>query len=301
MHKRIDIRRVVRHALVALLTLVPCAAQAQKYAVANAENEPVTPFKIAPNLYYVGGTYAASYLFTSPSGHILLDVGFMESAPQVLASIKALGFNPRDVRILLNSHAHFDHAGGLAALKAASGARLFASAGDAKQLREGGLDDYGLFDKGLFPPVVVDSIIPNGSIVKLGGWQLKAVITPAHTRGCTNWTTTVETDGKPLGAVFMCSASVPGYKLVGNRGYPNIVSDYERLFPALRALRCDYFFGSHPSFFSMTEKAAKLRANPSGANPFIDPADCRQWIDENDKAFRDQVTREKAAQAKPNG
>jgi metallo-beta-lactamase class B len=226
---------------------------------------------------------------------VLLDGGFMENAPQVLASIKTLGFEPRDVKIIINSHAHFDHAGALAALKAATGAKLFASAADAKLLRDGGLDDYGFFDRFTFPPVVADSIIPNGSVVKLGGWRLTAVITPGHTRGCTNWTTTIPTGGKALGAVFMCSASVPGYKLVGNKGYPEIIRDYERLFPALRALRCEYFFGSHPSFFDLTAKAAKLRANPGGPNPFIDPTGCRRWIDDNEKAFRDQVARERKA------
>jgi metallo-beta-lactamase class B len=212
-----------------------------------------------------------------------------------IASIEAVGFDPRDVKILINNHAHFDHAGGLGAVKAATGAKLFASAADAKQMSDSGRDDYGLFDTGLFPPVVADSILANGVTVALGGWRLKAVVTPGHTRGCTNWTTTIETGGEPLGAVFMCSASVPGYKLVGNKGYPNIIADYEKVFPALRGLRCDYFFGSHPSFFRLTEKAAKLRANPNGANPFVDPAGCRRWIDDNDNAFRDQVARERAA------
>jgi metallo-beta-lactamase class B len=282
-----------------MCAVAPSTASGQGDANPHPNNRPVTPFKIAPGLYYVGASDVTSYLFTSPSGHILLDGGYPENGPQIVANIKTLGFDLKDVKILLNSHAHFDHAGGLAAIKAATGAKLFVSAGDAQQFRDGGRDNYGLFDKGLFPPVTPDSVIVNGSKVRLGNWTLTAAVTPGHTHGCTNWTTTLESAGKPVNAVFMCSASVPGYTLVGNKGYPNIVADYEKLFPALRALPCQFFLASHAGFFDLEAKAAKLRADPNGPNPFIDPAGCQRWIDTNERAFKAQVARERNAAPKP--
>ena len=261
----------------------------------HPNNKGIAPFRITPNLYYVGFSDVTSYLFTSPAGDILLDGGYPENAPQILANIRTLGFDPKDVKLLINSHAHFDHAGGLAELKKATGAKLFASAADARQLQDGGRDDYGLYDTGLFPAVTVDSVIPNGGIVRLGGWALKAVVTPPHTRGCTNWVTTAESGGKPVDAVFMCGASVPGYRLVGNKGYPTLIADYEKLFPALRALPCQFFFAAHAGFFDVQAKAEQLRAHPNGPNPFIDPAGCRRWIDANERAFKAQVAKESAA------
>jgi metallo-beta-lactamase class B len=296
-HLGFGVRTMVVTAI-AMSAALSRVAVAQKDANPHPGNRPVAPFRIAPNLYYVGLSDVTSYLFTSPGGDILLDGGYPENAPRILENIKTLGFNPKDVKILINSHAHFDHAGGLAELKKATGAKLFASAEDAKQLREGGRDNYGLFDKGPMPAVVADSLIANGALVRLGGWTLRAAITPAHTRGCTNWVTTVESEGKPVDAVFMCGASVPGYTLVGNKGYPTIVQDYEKLFPSLRALPCQFFFAAHAGFFDVEAKAAKLRANASGPNPFIDPAGCRQWIDANERAFKAQVAKERGA-AKP--
>jgi metallo-beta-lactamase class B len=276
-----------------IAALVARGALAQ--ANSHPGNKPVAPFRIAPNLYYVGFSDVTSYLFTSTSGDILLDGGYPENAPRIIANIEALGFNPRDVKILLNSHAHFDHAGGLAELKRATGAKLFASDADAKQLRDGGRDDYGLYETGLFPAVVADSTISNGDVVRLGGWTLKAAVTPPHTRGCTNWVTTVQSAGKPVDAVFMCGASVPGYTLVGNKGYPTINADNEKLFPALRALPCQFFFAAHAGFFGLETKAAKLAANSGGTNPFVDPSGCRRWIDANERAFKAQVAKESAA------
>jgi metallo-beta-lactamase class B len=287
-----ELMKLVRkrlRAAVLLAAVLPALSAAQ---TSRPGNGPVTPFKIAANLYYVGAEDVTSYLFTSPNGHILLDGGYPENAPEILANIKTLGFDPKDVKILLNSHAHFDHAGGIAAIKTATGAKLYASAPDAKQLRDGGRDDYGLFDKGLFPAVVADSVIANNGVVRLGGWTLKAAITPAHTRGCTNWVTTIQSGGKPVDAVFMCGASVPGYTLVGNKGYPTIIADYEKLFPALRALPCQFFLAAHAGFFDLETKAEKLRAHPNGSNPFIDPAGCRAWIDRNERAFKAQVAKE---------
>ncbi len=275
------------------LAIAPALAGAQQFDAARiAWNGPMTPFRIAPNLYYVGAADVTAYLFTSPRGHILLDGGLPETGPRILANIRTLGFNPRDVKILINSHAHFDHAGGLAEIKQATGAKMFTSAADARQLAAGGVDDYGLFDSGKFPAVITDSILGDGSIVALGDWKLRAVITPGHTRGCTTWTTSVPVNGRSVGAVFMCGASVPGYKLVGNKGYPTIIDDYERTFARLRTLDCTIFLAAHGSFFDLKGKAPLAKGDPS---LFVDPKRCAGWITSNERAFKAQVARERSA------
>jgi metallo-beta-lactamase class B len=109
--------------------------------VSRSWNQPVEPFRIIGNIYYVGATDITSYLIATPKGHIVIDGGFVETAPMILANIRKLGFKPEDVKILLSSHAHYDHAGGLAELKRASGATFYASRGDLPQHARGGLDD----------------------------------------------------------------------------------------------------------------------------------------------------------------
>src|SRR5437764_4594529 len=133
-----------------------------------AANQPVEPFRIAGNLYYVGTNEIASYLLTSPAGHVLIDTAFVESAPQILANIGKLGFRPADVKILLNTQAHFDHAGGFAELKRVSGASLQVMEGDAEQIAAGGLHDFAFGDKYPFPAVKPDKVLHDGAVIALG-------------------------------------------------------------------------------------------------------------------------------------
>ena len=277
-------------ALTAVLFLLGFSgiAAAQPDSAYRAMNRPVAPFRIADNLYYVGASDVTVFLFTTPAGDILLDGGFAETAPQVLANIRRLGFDPRDVRLLLGSHAHFDHAGGFAALRRATGAKLVAMQQDVPLLLSGGRDDWdGFSSKTRFDPIRPDSIIHDGAVIQLGGTKLVAHVTPGHTPGCTTWTTTLSSGGRRRSAVFMCSLSVPGYKLVGNSGYPTIASDYVRAFNTVRALPCEFFFGSHGSFFDLTRKSAEWRAHPGAdPNPFIDPAGCAAYVNQSEAAFR---------------
>jgi metallo-beta-lactamase class B len=289
---------VRRRALLAALAIVGAArttACAQSDSASRSWNQPVTPFRVAGNIYYVGASDVTSFLITTPRGHVLIDGGLPETPPLILAGIRTLGFRPEDVRLILASHAHYDHAGGLAELKRVTGARLVAGAGDSALLRRGGLRDPNFGDRFPFPAVSPDRLVGDGDTVSLGGIALVARVTPGHTRGCTTWTTTVRERGREYGAVFICSASVPGYRLVGNGKYPDIVADYRRTFGILRSLRCDVFLGAHGVFFSLSEKMRRLEARPD-SNPFMDPDGCRAYVDQAERTFETRL-REQTAEA----
>ncbi|MDB5429447.1 MAG: beta-lactamase-like protein [Caulobacter sp.] len=256
---------------------------------------PQEPFRIADNLYYVGDQDLAVYLIVTPQGLIVLDGGYGKTGPQVLANIRKLGFNPARIKILLNSHAHADHAGGLAAIKAASGAALFASARDKPYLENGGHDDPVLGNALLFAPVKVDHVLRDGEQVSLGGVSLTAHLTPGHTPGCTSWSMAVKVDGKTRQALFICSLTVlPMAHLSGPKAsWPGVAGDFEQTYKVLHALPCELFFGSHGGFYGMQGKRAALAANPKAANPFIDPAGCKAYIDRGEASFRARLAAEK--------
>lgn len=260
-------------------------------ATSAAWNAPVAPFRIADNLYYVGAAEVASYVIATREGLILIDGGFAQTAPQIVANLHILGFDIRDVRIILTTHAHYDHVGAVAQLKRLSGARLYVSAGDADQMARGGRGDFAFGDRFLYPPVEADGIVADGDIVQLGGMRVTANITPGHTRGCTTWVVPVRVRQRVLSAVIICSMTAPGYRLTGNTDYPNIVADFRATFARLRAMRCDIPLGSHGSFFDLEEKRRR-RARHAPSNPFVDPNGCRQAIENARAAFEAQVSRQ---------
>lgn len=251
-------------------------------------NQPVEPFKIAGNIYYVGANEVTSYLIATPKGHILLDSGFKETVPLIRANIAKLGFKLEDVKFLINSQAHYDHAAGLADLKALTGAKLLASVEDAKLLARGGNDDPNFGDRFPFDQVIADKTFKDGWKLRLGGSTMTANITAGHTPGCTTWTMTVDDDGKPLNAIFVCSTSAPGYTLVNNSKYPNISKDFENTFKRMRTFKVDIFLSAHGSQFDLTRKIASFR-NGGGTNPFVDPAGYRAYVEQTEKAFRDRL------------
>lgn len=271
----------------AILLVVPAAARAQANEQSRAMNQPVPPFHIIGNIYYVGASDIASYLIVTRHGDILLDGGFVETAPQIEANIRTLGFKLSDVKILLNSHEHLDHAGGLAELKRLTHARLVAMAQEVRTLESGKS----------FPAVTPDRIIHDGSTVTLGGVTLTAHLTPGHTPGCTTWTMLTKDNGKPYHVVFVGSASVlPNYKLIDRPGspatYPGIEADYEKTFRVLKSLPCDVFLGAHGSFYSLVQKREAMSKHPA-QNPFIDPAGYQAYVAHAEAAFQAELRRER--------
>jgi metallo-beta-lactamase class B len=273
--------------LIALLATLPLIAQ---YARADASwTRPMAPFRIADNLYYVGTEGIASYLIVTPAGDFLLDTGVPESVPLVEASIRKLGFQVKDVRILLLSHAHSDHAGGLAGMKAATHARLLVSPGDAQELERGGKDDFAFADRMQFPPVKPDGLLQDGVPVTLGGVSMTPHFTPGHTKGCTTWTMMAKDRGQLRHVVFACSLSAPGYQVVGNPKYPEMLKDYRASMAKMRMLPCDIFLAAHAEQFDLARKVAELKAHPDGPNPFVDPAGYRAYIDEAEAELNKKV------------
>jgi len=254
-------------------------------------NRPVEPFRIAGNIYYVGANDITSYLITTPKGHILIDSGFIETVPQIRKNISTLGFKLEDVKILLNSHAHYDHAGGLAELKRLTGARLYVSEPDAGLLANGGIGDPNFGDRFPFEGVRADETFRDARKIKLGGVTLRANITPGHTRGCTSWTTDVSEKNRSLSVVFVCSTSAPGYRLVNNEKYPSIYADYQTTFKTLARLKPDIFLGSHGAIFGLEGKIGRLKSD-DGANPFVDQAGFAEYLKQSkeriEAAFRAQ-------------
>lgn len=256
-------------------------------------NAPAAPFRIADGLYYVGTADLASYLFVDRAGMILLDGGLEASAPLILGNIRALGFDPKQVRYLINSQAHYDHAGGLKALKDATGAKLLASGADADLLERGGAGDFAWGDELTYPAVKVDGRLRDGQVLKLGALRLTPHLTPGHTRGCTSWTMRAKVDGRATPALFICGASAPGYKLLNNSAYPEIMTDFRRSFAKWRTLPCDLFLGAHASYYGMTEKRSRLR--PGAPNPFVDPAGCRAFLARAEQRIAEQAAKEARA------
>jgi metallo-beta-lactamase class B len=276
--------------LVCLGAFFACCGQAG--AQSGAENQPVPPFRIVDNIYYVGASDVTSFLMVTPAGDVLLDGGFRETAPQIEANIVKLGFKLSDVKILLNSHAHFDHAGGLAELKKRTGGQLVAMQGDAQLLANGGHGDFYFGDRLTFPPVRPERVIHDLDTVTLGGVTLTAHLTAGHTRGCTTWTMNTQENGETLHVVFIGSMSVlSGYRLSGKESYPGIATDYAKSFRVLKSLPCDVFLASHGSFFNLNGKRAALARNPS-ENPFIDPAGYRAYVESAERAYDDERRRE---------
>jgi metallo-beta-lactamase class B len=262
----------------------------------RAWNKPVPPFRIVGNLYYIGATEIASFLITTPQGHIVLDGGFAETAPQIEQNIATLGFKLEDVKVLLNSHAHCDHAGGLAELKRKTGAKFIAAAGDAELLKKGGHGDFRFGDTLSFPPVDVDQIIGHGESIELGGQKLTAHLTPGHTKGNTTWTTKISDGARSYDVVFAGSPTALDYQLVGKESYPGIAADFERTFAVLKKLPCDIFLSDHGSFFSFLEKRERL-ARGENPNPFIDAAGYKKFVTQYEKEFRDKLELQKKAAA----
>jgi len=236
----------------------------------NNWNKPTEPFHIAGNVYYVGTEGLGAYLFTGPKGHVLLDGATPQGAPVIEANIAKLGFKLSDVKILLNSHAHYDHSGGLAQLKKDTGASLAVMEGDVSAV-EGGFYLGSESNKAMgAPPVKVDRVLKDGDKVTLEGIELTANLTPGHSRGCTSWGAKTTEAGKTYDVLVFCSATVAANRITPPLQYAGIVEDYRATFKKVKAMKADIPLAPHPEFFELLEKNQKAKAAKSQA-AFVDP------------------------------
>ncbi len=268
-------------------------SQSDLQAQLKAWNQPFKSFRIIGNIYYVGTNNLACYVIKTSAGLILLDTAMQESAPLVRANIAALGFKLTDIKIMLSSHAHFDHVAGHAAIKAATGAKVYATKADAEILESGGRKGFHPLQP-YYPPVRVDKILRDGATVRLGEVTMTAHLTPGHTEGNTAWTMTVEENGQKYNVVFVASMSInPGVKMLHNPTWAGVGEAYARSFAKLKALPCDVFLGPHAPFFAMEEKVKRLGTQP---NPFIDPQGYHNYLADFETAYHEQVQRERQGQ-----
>jgi metallo-beta-lactamase class B len=262
---------------------------------ANAERhgqQRVEPFRIAGNFYYVGANDVSAFLITGPEGHVLLDGGYPTTAPMIMESIAALGFDIKDVKVLLNSDPHPEQAGGLSAIQQASGAELWASDASADAIASGGYDPdmalplraaarIGIFG---YPAARVDHRFKDGDTIRVGPTALTAHVTAGATRGCTSWSFRVRDGDRVLNVVSACSLAV----VLGMR-YPEQNADMERSFLVLRSLPADIWVTSHARAWGRYRKFAARASARNPVDPFVDPAGYRAYVDAAEADFRNGV------------
>ncbi len=285
-----------------LLLVIPvpaCSAFAEAPARSDPKDwsEPFPPHRMIGNVYYVGSKGLAAYLITTPQGHILINSNLKTSVPLLRESIEKLGFRFSDVKILLISHAHFDHDGSSAEIKKLTGAKYMVMDADVPVVESGGESDFQYGDDLAlrYPATKVDRVLHDGDEVRLGDTVLVAHLTAGHTRGCTTWSMKVQDGGKSYNAVIVGSPNVnPGYKLVNNAKYPEIARDYEHGFQVLKSLLCDVFLGAHGAYYDMEAKHARMSAesNSAATNPYIDLEGYKSYVTEREQAFRAELQKQ---------
>lgn len=294
-------RRTVVVLLSVMTVVVVVLGTLWQSAIKKNRSIPTEPFQIAGNLYYVGHTDMAAYLITGPEGHVLIDGGYPEHPGIIQESIEKLGFDIGDVRVLLNSHAHSDHAGGLKALQDVSGAELWVSEGDAAVMESGGRGDRALGPLrhlawlGLlrFPAPRIDHRFEDGDTIRLGPLELTAHVTAGHTRGCTSWSFPVRDGDRELLAVSICSLTLfPFISLTGREAYPGIRTDFENSFTRLRNLPADIFLASHSSWASLSRKRQESLNSEDPVEPFVDRAGYLAHIDNAEARFQEALTKQ---------
>lgn len=260
--------------------------------------EPAEPVKIAGPIYFVGTKGLGAFLFASSQGLILMNTGMPSSGPMIVESIKKLGFKPEDLKIMINGHAHIDHAGAFAYLKEKFGAELAVMNDDVAAMESGDKGDFKYADDFVYPPVKVDRVLRDGDTVKLGEVILTAYHTPGHTRGATTWVTTIVDAGKAYQVVFPDGAGFnPGYRLVtSNPSYPGIADDYRRTHHILEMLKPDIWLAQHNEYYDLEGK--RKRAVTEGVSAWGDPEGYRRFIAGKKSAFENEVDAEKGI-AKP--
>ncbi len=255
-------------------------------------SQPVEPFRVIGNVYYVGAIGISAHIAVSDEGLILLDTGTNEMFPGLLANIEKLGFKTSDIKIILSSHAHWDHVEGHARMKELTRAKIMAIGKDAEAI-ESGIDNSALGGTG-WTPAKVDRVLKDGDRVTLGNVSMQARLTAGHSRGCTTWTTTVREGNTDYLVVFVGGTSINrGVKLLNNTRHPGIADDYARTFQTLKDIPANVFLAQHPGMYEMAEKREQTIAG-AASNPFIDPINYQRFVRWEEQKFLNQLQQESA-------
>lgn len=299
-----------RRALILVGLLVPLAARAAPPAAFKADapkacesceawNAPQEPFRVFGNTYDVGVAGLSAVLIASDRGLILLDGGLPQSAPLIDANIRKLGFRTEDVRLIASSHAHFDHAGGIAALQRASGATVVASPSGARAIESGGppADDpqfgFGRASNS-FPAVSHVKVVADGETLRVGPLAITAHLTPGHTPGSTTWTWQSCEQARCLQMVYADSlnpVAAPGFRFSGDGAHPGIEATFRRSIATVANLPCDILLAVHPSFAGLQDKLRRRREHPR-TDPFVDPGACRAYASDARERLDQRIAEE---------
>ena len=266
--------------------------------VCAAWNEAQAPFKLYGNAWYVGPHGLGSILITSDKGHVLIDGALPESAPKIAASVRALGFRVQDIKVILNSHVHYDHAGGIAELQRSSGAKVWASPASAKVLEHGGVgpDDpqFGTLEP--IAKVAHVSVLEDGGIVRVGPLAITAHFTPGHTPGGTSWSWKSCEGERCLSMVYADSltpVSAPDFKFTHSTRYPGALKDFEKSFATIAALPCDLLVNTHPEITGLWQRLEK-RESQGNRDALVDPTACAMYVEASRERLRKRLTEESA-------
>ena len=259
----------------------PLLPPSPRHETPDPWRQPVPPFRIAEHTWYIGTAGLSALLVKTPEGAVLIDGGLPQAADLLLARMQSLGVAPGELKMILHSHAHADHAGPIAAIQRATGARVVSNAESAALLARGGSDDLHFGDGLAYPPVHADRLVQDGETIELGGIAFTAHFTPGHTPGSLSWTWQDRREGRDQHIAYVDSLSAPGYRLAGNPRYPRIVDDYRRSFDAVRALACDVLITPHPDASGWDPAAT--------GKPLKAATTCRDYADRASRNLEQQL------------
>lgn len=257
----------------------------------QAWDAPHAPFRILGNTWYVGTGGITVLLVRGESGAVLFDTGVASALPVVLANLETVDVDPREIKLILTSHAHHDHVGALSELQRRTGARVLVSAESARLLAAGGRGDLHFGDTIPYAPVTVDDTVLDGESVTLGELSFTAHLTPGHTPGSTTWTWTERSDGKDIAIVFADSLTAPGYRLLDHPKRPQLVDEFRASFEVLRTLPCDVLLTPHPQASDLFARTEKPQDDASG---LIDPEGCRRYANRAERSLDEQIATQQA-------
>jgi metallo-beta-lactamase class B len=282
--------------LIAALSAAPVATNA---AVPPEWSQARAPFRIVGETWYVGTEGISVLLIRGNEGAVLVDAAVSDAVPVIRANLETIGVDPSEIKLIITSHAHYDHVGGLAQLKALTGARVVASAESAALLAAGGKGDLHFGDELAYDPVVVDATLQDGETITLGDIALTAHLTPGHTPGSTTWHWRQQVGERRIDLVYADSLTAPGYRLVDHPRRPGLIEEFRTSFERIRALPCDLLVTPHPQASGLFDRHAGADRREQGVA--VQTGACRQYAERASISFERQVDAERAKLTENNG